>query len=210
VRDPKAALSQELLSLQAGKGSKVILIKIDSAVDSDPQAAITDLQQSYGIKKIDVVIANAGIAEHAAVVAEASPEAIRQHLDVNLIGVITLFQATAVLLQKSSQPKFFVLSSMLGSLNLIEAIPGPWLAYGITKAALNYTVRKIHFENEWLTAVALSPGFTQTDMGAFAARIFGVEAAPLPLEVCIEGLIAVVRLQSSPDHVANSTNCSAD
>ncbi|KAJ8119111.1 hypothetical protein OPT61_g24 [Boeremia exigua] len=192
VRDSEATLSRELLSLQAGEGSKVIIVKIDSAIDSDAQAAITDIQKNHGIDKIDIVIANTGIIEDVTAVAETSPEAMRQHVNVNVIGVVTLFQATAALLQKSPKPKFFALSGFTASLNLMEVFNGPWFLHGVTKAALNYTLRKVHLENWWLTAVALNPGWTQTETGAFLARSVDIDAAPLPLKASIDGLISVI------------------
>ncbi|CAA7260848.1 unnamed protein product [Cyclocybe aegerita] len=38
------------------------------------------------------------------------------------------------------------------------------VAYGASKATLNYITRRIHFENEWLVAFPLSPGVVKTDM----------------------------------------------
>lgn len=54
---------------------------------------------------------------------------------------------------------------------------------------MNYLVRKLHFENERLTAVAFSPGWVQTDMGTGAANSVGMEDAPLSLEDSIKGLV---------------------
>ncbi|KAF2244374.1 putative aflatoxin biosynthesis ketoreductase nor-1 [Trematosphaeria pertusa] len=192
VRDPNAAVSQDLKSIPAAEGSKLVLVKIDSAVDTDAQKAVTELQSDHGITTLDVVIANAGIGDHATTVTAAAPESVRRHLDVNVVGVLTLFQAVEPLLRKSPAPKFFTMSTNLASLNLMEYIPGPWFCYGVSKAAMNFLTRKIHFENEWLTAVVLSPGWVQTDMGEFAARAVGLEAAPLKLEDSIKGVLQVV------------------
>ncbi|KAF2197575.1 NAD(P)-binding protein [Delitschia confertaspora ATCC 74209] len=192
VRDPTAAVSQGLKSIPAGQGSKIILVKIDSAVDLDAQKAVSELKSSHGVEKLDVVISNAGIGEVATTVSETPPESIRSHMDVNLIGTLTLFQAAEPLLRKSQEPKFFTMSSNLASLGLMEYVPGPWFCYGVTKAALNFLTRKIHFENDWLTAVVLSPGWVQTDMGEFAAKAVGAEAAPVKLEDSIKGVVQVV------------------
>lgn len=40
----------------------------------------------------------------------------------------------------------------------MEKRPVPMSAYGVSKAAAHYLVRKIHFENEGLIAFALDPG----------------------------------------------------
>ena len=192
VRDPAADASQQLSNAFTAQGSKLVVVKIDSAADGDAKAAVAELQSKHGVDRLDVVIANAGHGECTAPVLDTSPDNVRNHLNVNLIGVLTLFQATEPLLRKSNAPKFFTMSSNLGSLGIMEYAPGPWFSYGVSKTALNYLTRKIHFENEWLTAVALSPGWVQTDMGQLAADAVGMEAAPLKLEDSVKGLLQVV------------------
>ncbi|KAH7115004.1 putative aflatoxin biosynthesis ketoreductase nor-1 [Dendryphion nanum] len=191
VRDPSAPLSKELSSIPTGSGSKLITVKIDSAVEGDAKAAVESLTSS-GITHLDTVIANAGTGTEIGPVLSATAAAVRDTMETNVIGVLGLFQATEPLLHKSSKPKFFTLSSNLGSLGIMEYAPGPWFTYGITKAALNYLTRKIHFENEWLVSVALSPGWVQTDMGALAAKAVGMEAAPLTVEQSVPGLVSVI------------------
>jgi NAD(P)-dependent dehydrogenase (short-subunit alcohol dehydrogenase family) len=76
---------------------------------------------------------------------------VREHFEVNTIGVLALFQATYPLLQAStSTPKFIPISSLGGSITMGTVVPMPTLAYGISKAALNYLTRKLRAENEGL------------------------------------------------------------
>jgi hypothetical protein len=63
-----------------------------------------------------------------------------------------LFQSTHALLQASAAPRFVAISSGAGSIELIPTIPIDGGPYGSSKAALNWVVRKIHYENEWLGA----------------------------------------------------------
>jgi NAD(P)-dependent dehydrogenase (short-subunit alcohol dehydrogenase family) len=73
-------------------------------------------------------------------------------MQVNVIGPLVLFQATYPLLTASTPtPKFTVISSRLGSIALGTSIPGVFAPYGVTKAALNYLTRKLHFENDGLS-----------------------------------------------------------
>lgn len=68
-------------------------------------------------------------------------------------------------------------------------IPVPATPYGMSKVALNYMVRKIHFENEKLTAFVLTPGWVQTDMGNAGATAIGLESAPVKIEESIKGML---------------------
>ena len=50
------------------------------------------------------------------------------------------------------------MGSAVGSIGGMEKRPAPMFAYGASKAMLNYLIRKIHFENESITAFAIDPG----------------------------------------------------
>ena len=90
--------------------------------------------------------------------ASVDPSQVQEHISINAVGTLVLFQALLPLLQKASQPKFVVLGSPMGSIGGIEKRPVPMGAYGISKAAAHYLVRKIHFENDDLIAFAIDPG----------------------------------------------------
>ena len=71
-------------------------------------------------------------------------------LQINVNGPLLLFQATHDLLEKSSDPKFVAISSVVGSIAAGGTnFEGGFYAYGASKAALNWVVRKLHhdFEN---------------------------------------------------------------
>jgi norsolorinic acid ketoreductase len=151
-----------------------------------------EVLKSSGISHIDTVIANAGTGTEVGPVLTATAAAVRETFQINVIGVLELFQATEPLLRNSSMPKFFTLSSNLGSLGIMEHLPGPWFTYGITKSALNYMTRKIHFENDWVISIALSPGWVETDMGTRAAKAVGMDLAPLTVDQSVPGLVSVI------------------
>ena len=44
----------------------------------------------------------------------------------------------------------------MGSIEQMEPVPG--LAYGVSKTAVNFMVRKLHFEHDGLIAAAIHPG----------------------------------------------------
>ncbi|GKU13756.1 unnamed protein product [Fusarium langsethiae] len=65
VRDPLHPSSKALLDLPKGLGTKLVIVKLDSAVDTDSDNAVAYLREE-GINSLDIVIANAGIAEGGA------------------------------------------------------------------------------------------------------------------------------------------------
>ncbi|KAH6715911.1 hypothetical protein DL95DRAFT_528683 [Leptodontidium sp. 2 PMI_412] len=186
VRDPATASS--LSSLPKGKDSTLIIVKIDSASETDAAAAVEVLKTKHGITTLDIVIANAGISNSAPCPVATVPLAeIHSHLQVNGLGPIVLFQAVFPLLGKDA--KFVYTSSAIATIGGMEMRPFSLLPYGASKAFGNYFVRKIHFENEGLVAFAMDPGFVQTDMGNAGAKGVGLEKAYTPTDECATGIV---------------------
>lgn len=164
-----AKAADVLNDLPKGEGSKFIVVKLDSDVDSDPETAVALLQDEHSIASLDVVIANAGISKDGATVANTTPQNLRDHFDTNSIGPVTLFQAVRPLLQasKTGSPIFVAVSSLVGSIasqEALSALSQMLSPYGASKAALNWLVAHIHIEEPWLTAFVVHPGLVLTDM----------------------------------------------
>ncbi|KAI9647857.1 hypothetical protein NHQ30_004245 [Ciborinia camelliae] len=189
VRDISSPTSKSLFNLPTASGSRIIPIVISSTDDNSPSQAIQALRSTHGITSIDVVIANAGISNYYGKASETPLDEVRSHFEVNTIGALTLYQATLPLLLKSPSPIFVALSTGIASIGAMGEIPIPATAYGISKVALHYMVRKIHFENEKLTAFVLSPGWVQTEMGNAGAAAMGMESAPVSIEDSIKGML---------------------
>ncbi|KAH8755305.1 short-chain dehydrogenase [Diaporthe sp. PMI_573] len=171
VRDPSNESSKALAALPKADGSKLIVVKINSASESDASNAVASLQKHHGIESLDVVIANAAIGNSGTSVAETSIDAITEHFAVNIGGPIALLRATIPLLKnsKSGRPRFVTISSTVGSIAGLDQLPGSlpmFSPYGGTKAALNWFTRRIHFEESWLISVVFSPGVVLTAMSA--------------------------------------------
>ena len=133
------------------------MVKIDYNTSSDAKIAVQSLQSNHDISKLDTVIANAAVQNNIFdKIADVDPAQVQEHFSINALGSLVLFQAVLPLLQKASQPKFVLLGSPMGSIG--DMRPLPMDAYGVSKAAAHYIVRKIHFENEELIAFAVDPG----------------------------------------------------
>jgi norsolorinic acid ketoreductase len=211
VRDPTDFTSQSLKTLPKASSSSLIVVRIRSTSDSDAADAVRELQTTYNITSLDVVIANAGLSGNCPRVDAAKVSDLQEYYHVNVIGVIVLFQAVLPLLRNSSgSTKFVSIGSIAGTIGSMEDVPVPNANYGPAKAALNWVTKKIHIEHEDLTSFPIHPGwvpltlsfclvpdvrwsrFTQTDTANKAARSFGLEEAPVPLKDSIAGLIKVV------------------
>lgn len=168
VRDPSHSTSKTLADLPKGTDSQLIVVKLDSTVETDAADAVAELRQR-GFTSLDVVIANAGISQGGTSLRNTSVANSQKHFNVNAIGPLALFQATADLLQasKTGSPRFVAVSTIIGSIGSQEILANfPKVAspYGASKAALNWFIRLLSFEEPWLTSWVFHPGLVETDL----------------------------------------------
>lgn len=185
VRDLSSNTTEELRQLHTAKDSKLIVLKLDSAIENDAFDAVTCLTQTHDITSLDVVVANAGISHSGNPVAQTSAEADLEHFSVNSIAPLVLFRATASLLKASKsgrRPTFVALSSVIGSIGgmeLLAGFPAKLSPYGASKAALNWLVRRLQFEEPWLISFVIHPGLVLSDMGSAAVKEAGADPTAL-------------------------------
>ncbi|THY27703.1 hypothetical protein D6C99_10638 [Aureobasidium pullulans] len=86
-----------------------------------------------------------------------------------------------------SRAKLSMRSASLGDMEHIPLMPVT--AYGASKAALNYIVRKIHFGNPGVCSWVMSPGWVRTEMGNHGAEVVGMERAPVTLDQSVEAML---------------------
>jgi norsolorinic acid ketoreductase len=194
-RDPSHPTSTSLSALPTAPGSSLIVLKLDASIPEDASAAYTALTTAHPtIKSIDVLLANAGIIHSFGPALTTPPSVLTSHFNINTLAPLYLLQAFSPLLLASPSPKFAIISTNVASLSIMEKVPFPALSYGISKIAGNYLVRKLHFENEKLTTLALHPGWVKTDMGHFAATQNGMKEddVPVTVEESASGLLKVL------------------
>ena len=192
--DPNSAAAKELLSLSTAKDSKIIVAQYDAGSKAAAEGLTTYLENEHHIDRLDIVVANAGILHHYGPAKNVTPEELQEHLMVNTIAPILLYQGTATLLNRSEkEPKFFIISSTIGSNALMNEYPMPMIAYGLSKAAVNFAAGRIHREEERIIVVPVQPGWTHTAMGEKAAVWAGMEAkdVPIALDDSVHGLMKV-------------------
>jgi norsolorinic acid ketoreductase len=191
IRSPASEQARSLTRLPAGKGSKVLLAKIDATSDTDVLQAMDELKQQHSIDRLDVVIANAGIFTPTAYqkIGAVDLNDLRTHIDVNAYSVVRLFQGVWPLLSKSSKPIFLLNSAgaaTLGGMKTFAHFP------------LNsYAASKVHFEYPDLIAFAVHPGSVVTQNRTEAAKMLGVEVEGSSVEECVIGMTQLVSSHAS-------------
>ncbi|KAF4549146.1 Short chain dehydrogenase-like protein 7 [Elsinoe fawcettii] len=201
VRNPEHPSSIALSSLPTASGSKLLTVKLDAASPTDAQDAVSHLQAQHSITSLDIVIANAAIAPPQTPALSTPADSLLLALQTNTMGPILLASACAPLLRAAASanrtPKLIVISSLGGSSTvqpmIWDATHLPGTPYGMTKAAVNWWVRKVHLEEEWLVAFAVHPGFVATDMVARDREVFekdGIKA--IEVAESVEGIMGVI------------------
>ncbi|KAK8024543.1 hypothetical protein PG993_012609 [Apiospora rasikravindrae] len=200
VRNENAPAITALKSAAANNNSKLLIVKIESASDTDAKDAIERIKAA-GIDHINILIANAGVSPPIIPLETESLSAIESAFRVNALGPLALYQACHPLLMKSENPKFVAISSAAASIGAMGSNHA-WVApaYCISKSALNWITVSAHHGNNRLIAVAMNPGpltdeesLVDSDMGNKTAREhMGLERAPVTMADCAKKIIKLI------------------
>ncbi|KAI1808622.1 NAD(P)-binding protein [Daldinia bambusicola] len=188
-RDPNHPTSKDMEKLPKGPGSRLILVKVESTSDTDAADAVKELQEQ-GIDHLDIVIANAGISFAFTKAVDAKVEDMRRLMEVNVYGVLRLFQATLPLLRKAAAPKFVTIGSGVGSIE--EMYHYPNAVYGPSKVAVHWLTKSINQDEDDIIAFVIDPGWTQTEMGDTSAKSVGLDSAPVTVTESCDGIFKVI------------------
>lgn len=113
--------------------------------------------KAKGIEKIDVLIANAGSGTCFRSTVDTPLSSIAVDFYANTLGSIALYQILLPFLRASTNAKFVIIGSILGSIGAM--MPGaPTLSYGTSKAAVHYAAKRIHDEEEKMVVLTIHPG----------------------------------------------------
>lgn len=178
VRDLQHESTESIRALPVAAGSRHIVVKIDSNSLTDAEAAAKELTSQYGITKLDTIIANAGVGKFAKI--DQTPiNDYADQLKTNTLGPVVLYLALRSLLLAAGKPRFVVISTVLGSIGLQAERPIPDAGYGMSKAAINFFVSKLHHEEPTVTAFPIHPGWVQTPLGNAIAEVIGMKEAAI-------------------------------
>jgi len=128
---------------------------------------------------VDALVLNAGIAAPSESIGTITDSSIATVFATNVIGPALMIQAFAedpLALQRDA--KIVCISSDLGSISTASDLTYG-LSYGVSKAALNMTVKKLSgpLSARGVTIVAMHPGWVRTDLGGPHAELSTDESA---------------------------------
>ncbi|KAJ7101450.1 hypothetical protein B0H15DRAFT_876490 [Mycena belliarum] len=184
ARDPAAT---KALNELAAKHPNVQPVKLTAGDKADNEAAVAQIKKTAG--RLDVLIPNAGIMKHHGPLGITPLSEMREHWEVNTLGFVVLYQAAHELLLASptGKPTIAYISSVMGSIgSYFHTTAAP---YGSSKAAANFLVKVLDAEQPALIAMAIHPGWVQTDMGNGGAELMGKKEAPVTVDKAIEGIL---------------------
>lgn len=144
---------------------------------------------------LDVVIANAGIAYDWVPLENIDPEVAMEHISVNTLGTLSLFQAVLPLLRKSKSPKFVPITTEVATIT--NPVPYNTIStVGLSKIGVNFITQRIHVEHgekDGIIAFPINPGGVKTDIGNAAAPLaFGIKQFEMEPEESAAGLLGVI------------------
>ena len=205
IRDgPRSDKARELEAVPKGANSRVIVVKYDASSEASVTEMASQIRTLHKVTALDVVIANAGILKQWGPVRHVSAADMLEHFGIHAMGALQLYQATAPLLDNSAlTPKFFIISSSLGSNGLLGSYAKmQMVAYNTAKAAVNYIAGRIDQEEERLVILPIQPGWIATDMGSRAAVFAGMDSAdpPVKLEDSVKGMLRVFDNATKEQH----------
>ena len=125
------------------------------------------LRDEHAIERVDVVVANAGGSSGFKGVLATDPDADMMYdFAVNAVAPARLFRAMWPLLSgtaassSSSEKKFVLITSSVGSIGVLGQESMPSTAYGMSKAAANWFARKVsvEFRDKGLLVGIVHPG----------------------------------------------------
>ncbi|NVJ26643.1 SDR family oxidoreductase [Myxococcus sp. AM011] len=158
------AQARELSALTGASGGRLHVHALDVTRDesvSSFAAALTG--------PVDLLINNAGRRTRSDDLEDLSLEDALQMMQVNALGALRVTRALLPRLRQARGARIASLSSGLGS--IADNTSGGGYGYRMSKAALNMATRSLaaDLRGEGLIAVAISPGWVQTDMGGASA-----------------------------------------
>lgn len=184
---------------------------VDVTAPETLEAAVAACEAQLG--GLDVLVANAGVGQRPASLADTDPDVLRQQFEVNAVGAANSCRAALPALRRSTAG-----ASILITVSGIALVPRPGLyGYGMSKMAAMYLMKALALElapegirvNGLFPAVGDTPMLAEFAGGERTAENETAFAAALPLGRLItpEDVGAAAVWLSSPAEAGAMTGC---
>ncbi|RPD54201.1 NAD-P-binding protein [Lentinus tigrinus ALCF2SS1-7] len=186
----KATELQELV--EHVSGGKLHVVALDVTSKESVHQAAEDVARILGGRGIDYLVNNAGILPGGLDTAfTMDVEVMQEAFATNVAGTAYVTQAFIGAVEKSAKKTVVNVSSTFGGIGADQGVrAGVAASYAISKAGLNMLTYKEAKEKPDIVAIAICPGWVQTDMGG--------ENAMYPVSVSVSGVVkTVLALQPS-------------
>lgn len=166
-------------------------VRIEKVELTDP-ASIRGLAKRLAGEAIDLLINNAGVLGPAQSFGDTDYSGFDAVMRSNVLGPMAMVEALLPNLEAGGIKTAVAISSGWGSIGTVQT--GGRYLYGPSKAALNMVVKaqSLDLRDKDIVAVAVSPGWVETDMGGQ-----GADLTPAESVANMRALIAGLSLEDS-------------
>ncbi|KOV88919.1 SDR family oxidoreductase [Nocardia sp. NRRL S-836] len=184
ARDPRRG--EEAVEKLRADGADAFFVPLDVSDDESVAAAAALVEERFG--RLDVLVNNAGIAGSWPTAPSAvTPEAMREVLETNVIGVVRVTNAMLPLLGRSARPRIVNQSSHLSSLTL-QSSPDSHFGdvdgiYTPSKTFLNAVTVQYAKELTGIKVNGSCPGYVATEFNDFQGRETPADGAKIAVEL---------------------------
>jgi NAD(P)-dependent dehydrogenase (short-subunit alcohol dehydrogenase family) len=147
---------------QLADGRRIAAVRCDVTDDDDVERLVSTTLERFG--RVDVCVNNAG-ASSGGPEQQATLDAFRSVMQLNLEAVFALSQAVSAPMRKQGSGSVINISSMFG---LVASAPVPDAGYVASKSAVNGLTRELaaQWARDGVRVNAIAPGFFHSEMTA--------------------------------------------
>lgn len=146
-----------------------------ATLDVTSDESVKALRARYDTDSFDLIIANSGVGTKSEGLVVPELAEFRKVVETNALGALRFVAAFADTLERK-KGKLIVISSRRGSISELWNVNE--LAYGMSKAALNFMSRAaaLTLKPKGIAVLVLTPGHVRTDMGGPSGKISAEES----------------------------------
>jgi 3-oxoacyl-[acyl-carrier protein] reductase len=155
-------------------GRKVMFLQADVSNEEDAKDAVASIINEMG--KVDILIANAGVASRGNTVRDTPTEEFRRLIDTHAFGAIWVSQAVIDSMRQQGEGRIIYISSVATKMHGANSAP-----YTIAKVAMEATAKALALEEgpNGIRTNVIGPGLVETDMGTRLSKARGNDITEL-------------------------------